>query len=157
MRRVLDDRSLTQATYYFQFYLFRALEHAGLGDEYLARLGPWREMLSLGLTTWAETPEPTRSDSHAWSAHPNYDLLTTVAGVEPATPGFVTVRIEPHLGPLTSLEASVATPQGIIEVTYKRSGESLTGTVTLPHDVSGTFVWKGEETPLKTGTQKIEF
>ena len=60
-------------------------------------------------------------------------------------------------GPLTGLEASVATPKGTIEVTYKRSGESLTGTVTLPHDVSGTFVWKGKETPLKTGTQKIEF
>ena len=58
-------------------------------------------MLDLGLTTWAETPEPTRSDSHAWSAHPNYDLLTTVAGVEPATPGFATVRIQPHLGTLT--------------------------------------------------------
>src|SRR6266851_685891 len=34
--------------------------------------GPWREMVSLGLTTWAEQPEPTCSDSHAWSAHPNY-------------------------------------------------------------------------------------
>jgi alpha-L-rhamnosidase len=157
MRRVLDDRSLTQATYYFQFYLFRALAHAGLGDEYLARLGPWREMLSLGLTTWAETPEPTRSDSHAWSAHPNYGLLTTVAGVEPATPGFGTVRIEPHLGPLTSVAASVATPKGMIEVAYKRSAESLTATVTLPPEVSGTFVWKGKETVLKTGTQKIEF
>ena len=104
MRRVLDDPSLTQATYYFQFYLFRAMKTAGLGDDYLLRLGPWRKMLDLGLTTWAETPEPTRSDSHAWSAHPNYDLLTTVAGVEPATPGFATVRIQPHLGTLTERE-----------------------------------------------------
>ena len=81
---MLDDPSLTQATYYFQFYLFRAHEEGGPGRRYLERLGPWRQMLDLGLTTWAETPEPTRSDSHAWSAHPNYDLLTTVAGVEPA-------------------------------------------------------------------------
>ena len=35
-------------------------------------------MLQLGLTTWAEKPEPTRSDSHAWSAHPNYGLLATI-------------------------------------------------------------------------------
>ena len=55
MTRVLDDRSLTQATYYFQFYLFRAMKKAGLGDDYLAQLGPWRQMLDLGLTTWAET------------------------------------------------------------------------------------------------------
>ena len=67
---------MTAATYYFRFYLARALEHAGLGDQYLKLLGPWREMLSMGLTTWAESPEPTRSDSHAWSSHPNFDFLT---------------------------------------------------------------------------------
>ena len=157
MRRVLDDRSLTQATYYFQFYLFRAMNHAGLGDDYLARLGPWREMLSLGLTTWAEKPEPTRSDSHAWSAHPNHGLVTTVAGVEPASPGFGTVRIQPHLGTLASLKASVATPRGIIAVAYTRSGDSLTAEVTLPAGVTGTFVWKGKQAALETGSQRIEF
>jgi alpha-L-rhamnosidase len=56
---------MTKATYYFRFYLARALDHAGMGDEYLKLLGPWRQMVSLGLTTWAEQPEPTRSDSHA--------------------------------------------------------------------------------------------
>jgi alpha-L-rhamnosidase len=157
MRRVLEEGALTQATYYFQFYLFRAMKHAGLGDEYLAHLGPWREMLKLGLTTWAEKPEPTRSDSHAWSAHPNYDLLTTVAGVEPATPGFGTVRIEPHLGPLTSLKASIATPRGLITVSYTRSGESLTADVTLPVGVTGTFAWNGQETALRAGSRRVEF
>ena len=61
---------MSQASYYFRFYLARALVHAGLGDEYIAQLDPWRKMLQLGLSTWAEQPEPTRSDSHAWSAHP---------------------------------------------------------------------------------------
>jgi len=79
---------ITTASYYFRFYLARALEHAGLGDLYLQLLGPWKSMLARGLTTWAESPEPTRSDSHAWSAHPNYDLLTIVAGVHPKSPGF---------------------------------------------------------------------
>jgi hypothetical protein len=69
MTKVLDDASLTQATYYFKFYLFRALQKAEMGDRYLDLLAPWRAMLDLGLTTWAETPDPTRSDSHAWSAH----------------------------------------------------------------------------------------
>ncbi len=64
------------------------LDHAGMGDRYLELLNPWKEMLALGLTTWAETPEPTRSDSHAWSAHPNYDLLTIVAGNSPGRTGF---------------------------------------------------------------------
>src|SRR5260221_4584741 len=89
---------MTLATYYFRFYLARAAEHAGLGDEYLRLLGPWRTMVQLGLTTWAESPEPTRSDSHAWSAHPNFDLLRIVAGIPPKTPGVLGGGVEPHLG-----------------------------------------------------------
>ncbi len=49
---------LAKASYYFRFYLARALEATGRGDEYLPQLEPWREMLDLGLSTWAETPEP---------------------------------------------------------------------------------------------------
>ncbi len=157
MRRVLEDRSLTTATYYFQFYVFRALHHAGLGDEYVSHLQPWRDMLALGLTTWAETPEPTRSDSHAWSAHPNYDLLTTVAGVTPATPGFATVRVEPHLGTLSAVDATVATPRGAIRVRCTVAGAQLTADVTLPAGTSGTFVWGGTERPLRAGSQQLAF
>jgi alpha-L-rhamnosidase len=157
MRRVLDDLSLTQATYYFQFYLFRAMKGAGLADDYVSRLRPWRQMLELGLTTWAEQPEPTRSDSHAWSAHPNYDLLTTVAGVEPASPGFGTVRIHPHLGPLTSARASVATPKGVISVGYTRLGDALTADITLPAAVTGVIEFRGKEVTLRPGTQQVVF
>ena len=103
MTKVLDDPALTQTTYYFKFYLFRAVEKAGLADRYLDLLAPWKAMLDLGLTTWAEKPEPTRSDSHAWSAHPTVNLLTLVAGIEPATPGFETVRIRP--APRCALDA----------------------------------------------------
>ena len=42
------------------------LREVGLGDRYLASLGPWREMLGQGLTTWAEwSGADTRSDCHA--------------------------------------------------------------------------------------------
>src|SRR5207245_7375115 len=101
---------MSQATYYFRFYLARALEHADLGNEYVRLLQPWRDMIALGLTTWAEKDEPTRSDSHAWSAHPNFDLLTIVAGIRPDTPGFKSATVEPHPGPLTHLAAATAHP-----------------------------------------------
>src|ERR1035441_1027754 len=74
------------ASYYFRFYLARALDHSGLADDYLKSLDPWRELLPLHFSTWPEIPGDTRSDSHAWSAHPVYDLLTLVAGVGPAGP-----------------------------------------------------------------------
>jgi len=40
---------MTLATYYFRFYLARAAEHAGLGDEYLRLLGPWRDDGAVGI------------------------------------------------------------------------------------------------------------
>ncbi|MFB6097696.1 MAG: alpha-L-rhamnosidase N-terminal domain-containing protein, partial [Salinibacter sp.] len=63
MRRVLDDESLVSATYYFRFYLHRALRKAGLADRYRRLLTPWTNMLDRGLMTFAEEPDPTRSDS----------------------------------------------------------------------------------------------
>ncbi|MGD0731858.1 MAG: hypothetical protein ABR956_11380, partial [Terracidiphilus sp.] len=69
------------ASYYFRFYLARALDHAGMADDYLASIDPWRKLLALHFSTWPEVPGDTRSDSHAWTAHPIYDLLTLVAGI----------------------------------------------------------------------------
>jgi len=155
MRKVLEDSTLTQATYYFKFYLFRALTKAGLAERYLDELAPWRTMLGLGLTTWAETPEPTRSDSHAWSAHPSLDLLTTVAGITPAEPGFGRVRLRPALGTLTSLDAAVPTPKGEVAVSYRREGSTLTAEVSLPPGVTGTLNWGGRSAALVSGTQTV--
>ena len=158
MERVLADTSLTPATYYFRFYLHRAMKEAGLGDRYIEVLEPWREMLSWGLTTFAEEPVPTRSDSHAWSAHPNYQFLSLVAGITPAAPGFAEVRIAPALGPLNRVEAEMPHPDGTIRVDLERQGETgLTGTVALPAGLTGTFEWRGETVPLDGGTQSIEF
>ena len=146
---------MTKATYYFRFYLARALDHVGMGDEYLKLLGPWREMVGLGLTTWAEQPEPTRSDSHAWSAHPNFDFLTIVAGIRPKTPGFSSVSIEPHLGSLRNVNASMPTPKGDIEVSYMAKDSGVSADINLPKDVSGELVWKGKTMTLHSGRQQV--
>jgi hypothetical protein len=146
---------MSQMSFYFRFYLSRALEHAGVADLYLDQLGPWRQMLSLGLSTWAETPEPTRSDCHAWSASPNYDLLTLVAGIEPDAPGFKRVRISPHLGSLTHLDASMPHGADTIHVHYERRGEKWIATVTLPAGLDGDFVWQGQVHALHPGEQSL--
>jgi hypothetical protein len=113
-------------------------------------------MLSLGLTTWAEKPEPTRSDSHGWSAHPSLDLLKTVAGIQPAEPGFGRVRLRPELGTLTSLDAAMPTPRGEVAVRYRRDGATLRAEVTLPPDVTGTLVWGGRSAALRAGSQSVQ-
>ena len=144
------------ASYYFRFYLARALDHAGLADEYLPSIEPWRKLLPLHFSTWPEIPGNTRSDSHAWTAHPIYDLLTLVAGIQPASPGFATVRIAPHLGSLSSLTAAYPHPQGMIEVEYRRQGSGLDATVTLPGTLSGSFVFGGKSWPLRPGLNRIQ-
>ncbi|MGC2615038.1 MAG: alpha-L-rhamnosidase C-terminal domain-containing protein [Terracidiphilus sp.] len=144
------------ASYYFRFYLARALDHAGMADTYLKSLDPWRKLLPMHFSTWPEIPGDTRSDSHAWSAHPIYDMLTLVAGIEPASPGFATVRIAPHLGPLDHLTATFPHPLGEIRVEYHREGSGLTATIALPATLAGNFIYNGITQPLRPGLNKIQ-
>jgi hypothetical protein len=163
---------ILSSSYYFRFYLARALDHVAQAqqpakspqtnsantdpaDQYLASLSPWRALLPLHFSTWPETPGQTRSDSHAWSAHPIYDLLTLVAGIEPASPGFATVRIAPHLGDLPSLTAQFPHPQGTISVDYLRNGSALDAAITLPCKLTGNFIFHNTRYPLHPGTNKI--
>ncbi len=156
IERVLQDETLTPASYYFRFYLARAMNKTGLADRYLAELQPWREMLNEGLTTFAETPGNTRSDCHAWSAHPDFDLLATVAGVDSSAPGFATVTIAPHLGDLHRLSASVPHPKGLIRVAYQRQGDQWLADISLPPGLSGWLVWKERRIPLHPGKQRLQ-
>jgi hypothetical protein len=152
LRRIVNDQEhLMPASYYFRFYLARALEHAGLGDLYLSSLGPWRELLPMGFSTWPEMPGDTRSDSHAWSAHPTYDLLAMVGGIHPGSPGFRTVRIAPELGDLKKLTVRYPHPLGMIEAKYEVTGSGLQAEFTLPPGLSGTFEWHGKSHPLAAG------
>ena len=113
-------------------------------------------MLALGLTSTPENPEPTRSDTHAWAAHPNYGLLATVLGVRPASPGFRTVRIAPALGGLKHVEGRIPHPLGDIDVEFERVGTGgLRGVVTLPAGLTGTFEWGGKQIPLRAGRQEV--
>jgi hypothetical protein len=156
IERVAQDASITQCTQYFRFYLLRSMKLAGLGDQYVSLLQPWRAMLARGLSTFAERPDPTRSDCHAWSASPNYEFLATVCGIEPSSPGFKTVRIEPHPGYLTRIEGTLPHPAGLISVRLQREGERIRGTITLPAALGGEFAWKGRTIPLHGGEQNVE-
>jgi alpha-L-rhamnosidase len=146
---------VSRASYYFQFYVVAALEHAGLGDLYLDTLKPWREMLAQGFTTTPETPDPTRSDTHAWSSHPAYYLNAIVAGVRPASSSFSTVRIQPHLGKLDWAEVVTPHPEGEIRASFRRNGNSIEATIELPGKTTGVLIWEEKEFPLHPGKQRI--
>lgn len=156
MNKILYDTSLSQATFYYRFYLNRALIKAGMSDLYYSQLTPWRDMIKNGLTTFAENPDPTRSDCHAWSSSPNYDFLSTICGIMPASPGFASVRIQPALGELTQAEGVMPHPAGDIHVSLQRKGNTgIEADIVLPSKLTGEFVWKGRTVKLKPGQQKI--
>ncbi|MFN8356594.1 MAG: alpha-L-rhamnosidase N-terminal domain-containing protein [Spirosomataceae bacterium] len=157
LNQVLTDTDLSQATFYYRFYLMQALKKAGMADLYYSQLEPWKDMLKIGLTTFAEQPEPTRSDCHAWSASPNYDLLATVCGIMPDRPGFESVKVAPALGELTEVSAKMPHPKGEISLSLKRKGVTgITGEISLPAGTKGKFIWQGKDTELVSGVNKIE-
>jgi alpha-L-rhamnosidase len=156
MEKILNDNSLIQATFYFKFYLTQALKKVGMGERYHSTLQPWRDMINMGLTTFAEKEEPTRSDCHAWSASPNYDFLATICGIMPDAPGFEEVLIQPALGILDDAEGKIPHPNGEIKVSIKRKGKTgIEGEVSLPSTIKGRFVWNGKTLPLKGGKQVV--
>ncbi len=156
MDKVLSDKSLSQCTYYFKFYLAEAMGKAGIADKYIGQLEPWKQMLDLGLTTFAEEPEPSRSDCHAWSVSPLYYFLSMVCGIKPNEPGFKSVRIEPNIGKLKWVEASMPHVQGDIKVSLQNgNNDRLTGKIILPGNLGGKFVWKAKEIKLKAGVNNI--
>jgi hypothetical protein len=144
------------STYYFAWYLARAFEHAGLADRYVDLLQSWRDLLKLHFTTWPESRGETRSDTHAWSAHPTADLLGTVAGIQPAAPGYARLRIEPHLGNLTSLDATAATPHGAVTVRYRIFGDKLMVEIDRPEKLPGALVWRDQTYPLAGRHTQLE-
>ena len=150
------ESDLIQSTFYYKFYLFRAMKKVGKADSYITMLKPWYDMLDMGLTTFAENPEPTRSDCHAWSASPVYDLLATVCGVEPAEPNFKSIKIEPHPGVLEVISGKVPHPKGVISVNLKKKRNKYVGNIILPQNVRGVYILGSEMRQLKPGNNIID-
>lgn len=140
-------------------YLADAYKKVGLGGHFGELLGPWNIALDLGLTTCPETIAAVpRSDCHPWSTNPPVHYFRTICGIEAVEPGYAKVRIQPALGKLKWVKASLPTPRGAIEVDLKREGQTgISGTVTLPKGVTGKFVWHGKEEQLEPGTEKIKY
>ena len=157
MQKVLHDEQLLPAYLFFKFYVFQALDKAGMGDLFLEQLEPWKEFLDYGFTTFPEFNLESRSDCHPWSTHPAYFLLSTTAGIKPSAPGFKEVRVEPYMGQLKNLSAAMPHPQGHIRLDIKKEENEVLIEVELPLSVRGYFVWEGQSRQLHGGRQQFSF
>ncbi|HEV8246150.1 MAG TPA: hypothetical protein VGP93_10300, partial [Polyangiaceae bacterium] len=84
-----------RTTIYFSHYLFDAFARTGRADALFERLALWFELDARGFKTTFEAPGSTRSDCHAWGAHPLHHYYASILGVRPASFGFERVRIAP--------------------------------------------------------------
>jgi hypothetical protein len=125
--------------------------HRGEGEysSYLEELRPWFEQIENGLTTFAENPEPTRSDCHAWSAHPVLGFFQIIAGVTSTAPGWKKVKIAPQPFELKRFDARVAHPDGELRVAYENDRLSIDS------PVEAHLFWRGREALLKPGRHTI--
>ena len=124
MVAAMENEAVAQCSFCMQYFLFRALEKAGLYEVSRVQWQLWEQMLRLGVTTWPEDPVTWRSDCHAWSAVPLQELMTRGVGLRPAEPGFTRVHIAPRMYWLEECEGSCMTPYGRISVAWEiRRGE----------------------------------
>ena len=156
LKAMFVRRDLARVSSYFAYYLFEALAQCGRADAVLDRLRYWNDFVSWGARTAFETQyADSRSDCHAWSASPIYFLQSAVAGVRPAAQCFRRVRVAPQPGRLRWIQATSQTPKGpvVVDLAFRDGG--VRGTVSLPSNLDGDFVWDGLMQPLKPGRNVI--
>jgi alpha-L-rhamnosidase len=146
--RVLDGLAgapdLARTTVYFSHYLFEVAARFRRPELLTPRLAFWSDLAGQGFSTVPEAPEPSRSDCHAWGAHPLYHRLASILGIRPAAPGFGTVRIAPMLGRLEHAAGSWPHPLGDIRVEVRGTH----GRVELPAGLPGTLVLADREVAI---------
>ncbi len=152
---LLHEADLDRATIFYMHYLFETYRLIGRMDRFHERMGYWYDMKGQGFKTTLESPEPSRSDCHAWGAHPVYHYFASVLGIRPAAPGFAEVVIQPQMWPLTWAKGTLPHPKGLITVDFAIKEDALTGIVELPAGVSGKLIYRGKTTDLKPGRQGV--
>lgn len=142
----LANAHADETTLYFSFYKHQAIKV----EDYWTLLDPWRQMIEDGLTTFAETPEPARSDCHAWSAHPILGFFQQIAGITSAAPKWGVARVAPKPGRLKRFHARIPHPRGELELVLKDNRFELTTPVTTH------FVWNMRSEKLAPGSYRFE-
>ncbi|MFK7933140.1 MAG: hypothetical protein AB8G22_06495, partial [Saprospiraceae bacterium] len=111
--KLLNDQTLLQATYYYRYYLFAAIQKVNAPELFALAQKPWEEMITNNMTTTLERFEskekPTRSEVHPWSASPAYFYFNYLAGIQSTKNNFEEIRIAPAFGELQTMEGMLPT------------------------------------------------
>lgn len=149
---LLSGAEMERTTIYFSHYLFETYRLLGRVDALFDRLELWHDLMRRGFRCPVESPEPSRSDCHAWGSHPLYHYFVTILGVRPADLGFRSVEVRPQLGHLRRASGRLVHPAGEIAVDLRVEGGELRGQITLPEGVRGTLHLGGDTLELSGTT-----
>jgi len=105
----------------------------------------WWAMLEEGSTisleAWSKYYKGNLDWNHAWGAAPANIIPRKILGVEPLTPGFGTVRIDPQPGGLDFVEGTVPTPRGPVHVSCNRRPDgTYSCSYTVPAGMEVVFI-----------------
>jgi len=115
------ENQMVETQPFYRYVVHDGLARAGRRDLIVDLLRDWKVFVDAGEESW---PECWKGGSrcHGWSSTPTRDLIVHVLGIEPAEPGYASVRVNPVLGDLEWATATVPTPHGPVTVEARRDG-----------------------------------
>lgn len=118
---------------YFEKYVLEALIKMGYTHQAMDRMkSRYQSMVESPITTLWEGWQVGSATwgggtyNHSWSGGPLTLMSQYIAGIQPSSPGYKSVVISPRLGNLNAIDATVATPLGLLTVTIvKENGQTV--------------------------------
>lgn len=151
------DEPKAKCTIGLLHYYFDCCRIAGRTDRFFGRQEQvWGRLAELHFSTTPEMNEPSRSDCHAWGAHPLYHWRTLILGMTPVAPGMTVLEFRPQLGKLEYASGTIPSPHGEIFVEWIVRSGRLSGKVVLPPGVRGVFVHSGGRREEFAGERRLE-
>ncbi len=120
-------KDLHKTTVYFRHYLLETFWKFNRPDLLWKELDLWWGLKGQGFKTVLEHNEPSRSDCHAWGAHPMFHFRASMLGIRPGGLGGKHFTVNPHLGPLKHAEGGIMTSAGEVHVKVDASGVHVSG------------------------------
>ena len=142
----INDENCLKYSFSTAYEWFRALAKAGMYDEIREAMNEWIELLELDCMTCPETPKEARSECHAWSALPMYEMIRTIAGIEADEIGWKHVKIAPHMMNLNDIQGTAVTPYGNIDFYYEMNDGKWNYSLKIPEGIQATFYFEDGRT-----------
>ena len=129
MRRIMKEPEVDMQPYFMHF-VFDALDHAGIYQEYAIDL---MKRWTINVETQTSYEMWGRGDlSHAWNGTTLYQMSARILGVTPLEPGFTRVAVRPQACGLDAAQGVIPSPHGAIRVAWTRRGDKLDVRVNAP-------------------------